>query len=133
SLVYNMADSRLRNIERFTKLLDSQFKIGRFRFGLDPIINLVPFLGDGVTVIASCLLVFTMYQHGASGKLVVKMLLNILIDALIGAIPLIGWLFDFYFKANERNLQLLKEHYTEEKHKGSGLDILLLILLICLI
>ncbi len=128
-----MADERLKNIERFTKLLDSQFKIGRFRFGLDPIINLVPFLGDGVSVIASCLLVFTMYKHGASGKLVIKMLLNIFIDAVIGAIPLIGWLFDFYYKANERNLRLLKEHYTEDKHRGSGLDILLLILILCLV
>lgn len=127
-----MTDNRLKNIERITKLMDSEFKIGRFRFGLDPLINLFPFLGDGISVLISCLLVITMYQHGASGKLIIKMLLNVIIDAIIGAIPLAGWFFDFYFKANERNLKLLKEHYQERKHRGSGIDILIMLLITCL-
>ena len=126
----NHSDPRLRNIEKLAKLMDSQFKIGRFRFGLDPIINLFPFLGDAVAVIISLFIVFTMYKHGASGKLVIKMLLNVLIDAVVGAIPLLGWVFDFYFKANEKNILLLKEHYVEGKHRGSGLDILFIILIV---
>src|SRR5690606_27130017 len=118
------------DIERLAKLMDSQFKIGRFRFGLDPIANLFPILGDSITVIISLFIVFTMYKHGASGKLIIKMMLNVLIDAIIGAIPLLGWIFDFYFKANEKNILLLKEHYVEGKHRGSGLDILLIVFII---
>jgi len=117
-------DNRFKNIERISRLMDSQFKIGGFRFGLDPIFNFVPFLGDGISVIISALLVGTMHKHGASNKIIVKMAFNILIDAIIGAIPFIGWIFDFYFKANDRNVKLLKEHYQEGKHQGSGKNIL---------
>ena len=126
----NHPDPRLRNIEKLARLMDSQFKVGRFRFGLDPIINLFPILGDSITVIISLFIVFTMYKHGASGKLVIKMMLNVLIDAIVGAIPFLGWIFDFYFKANEKNILLLKEHYVEGKHRGSGLDILFIIFIV---
>ncbi len=117
-------DSRLKHIEWISKLLDSQFSVGGFKFGLDPILNLIPFVGDGATTIVSLMMVYTMRKHGASSKIVVKMLGNVLIDTLIGAIPLIGWIFDFYFKSNDRNLILLKEHYQEGKHTGSGKGIL---------
>lgn len=115
---------KLKNIKRLSKLMDSQFKIGNFKFGLDPIINLVPFLGDGVSVIISSFMIYTMSKHGASGKILVKMILNIILDAVIGAIPVLGWAFDFYFKANDRNLKLLTEHYEENKHTGSGKGLL---------
>jgi hypothetical protein len=117
-------DPRLKNIARVSKLLDSQFQIGGFRFGLDPIVNFVPFLGDASTTIVSLMLVYTMRKHGASSKIVVKMLGNVLIDFAIGAIPLIGLVFDFYFKANNRNLKLLEEYYLEDKHTGSGKGLL---------
>lgn len=120
--------SKISHIEKIVKLMDSQYKIGGLKFGLDPILNFIPFLGDGITALISGLLVFTMYKHGASGKVVVKMCLNVLIDAIIGAIPLLGWVFDFYFKANEKNLKLLKEHYEDGKHQGSGRNIILLII-----
>lgn len=126
----NHSDPRLRDIEKLARLMDSQFKIGKFRFGLDPIINLFPILGDSITVIISLFIVFTMYKYGASGKMVIKMMLNVLIDAIVGAIPFLGWIFDFYFKANEKNILLLKEHYVEGKHRGSGIDILFIIFIV---
>jgi hypothetical protein len=128
-------DPRLKNIARISKLLDSQFKIGGFRFGLDPIINFVPFLGDASTTIVSLMLIYTMRKHGASSKIVVKMLGNVFIDFAIGAIPLIGLVFDFYFKSNNRNLKLLEEYYLEDKHAGSGKGLLfgVLVLFIVLI
>jgi hypothetical protein len=118
------SEDKLKNIKRISKLMDSQFKIGSFKFGLDPIINLIPFLGDGISVIISGLMVYTMTKHGASGKILVKMILNVIIDAVVGAIPVLGWIFDFYFKANDRNLKLLTEHYEENKHTGSGKGLL---------
>ncbi len=112
--------NKLKNIETISKLLDSQFKIGGFRFGLDPILNLIPFAGDGATALVSVMLVYTMGKHGASNKLIARMLLNVFIDFVVGAIPILGWVFDFYFKANDKNVRLLKAHYTEGKHTGSA-------------
>jgi len=109
-------------VERLAKLLDNQFRFPgtNFRFGLDPILNLVPILGDVSGFLLSLVLLATMLKHGVSRKLVILMALNILIDTVIGAIPLIGNIFDFYFKSNARNIRLLREHYEEGKHQGSG-------------
>lgn len=115
-------NNRLVWVERLAKLLDNQFRFPgtNFRFGLDPILNLVPILGDVSGFLLSLVLLATMLKHGVSRKLVILMALNILIDTVIGAIPLIGNIFDFYFKSNARNIRLLREHYEEGKHQGSG-------------
>lgn len=120
-------DKTFEWIESIARLMDTQYKLPgtRFRFGLDPILNLIPFAGNGITVIISFLLVILMNRYGVSGKVVVKMIGNIAIDGLIGAIPVLGNLFDFYYKSNTRNVQLLKDHYGEGKHQGTGLGIIL--------
>ena len=117
-------DTRLKYVRKISTLLDSQFEIGGFKFGIDPILNFIPFAGEGATTLISLALVYTMNKHGASSKIVVKMLGNVLIDFVLGAIPLLGWIFDFYFKANDRNLKLLNEHYIEGKHTGSAKGLL---------
>lgn len=126
-------DARLKMIKRVTKLMDEQFNIGGFKFGLDPILNFIPCAGDigGYTV--SVALIFTMLQHGVSGKLAMKMLWNATLDAVIGAIPLVGWIFDFTYKANTRNVKLLSEHYTQGKHGGSATPVIIGFLLSVLI
>lgn len=78
-----------------------------------------------MSFLASGALVLTMVRHGASGQLAARMLGNIAIDALVGAIPFLGDLFDVAFKANVKNVELLKEHYDEGKHSGSGWGIFL--------
>jgi hypothetical protein len=117
------------------KLLDSKFEIPGtgIRFGLDPLLSLMPVLGDLITLIISSMLIYTMHNHGASRKVVVKMMLNAGLDTMIGAIPLVGTVFDVFYRANDRNVRLLKEHYFEGKHQGSGTGLLLMILLIALI
>lgn len=128
-------DERLRWVERTSRLMDNQFRLPgtSFRFGLDPIINFVPILGDLSGFLISAALVLTMAQHGASRKVVILMVLNVLLDAAIGAIPLIGWIFDFTFKANTRNINLLRKHYTQGKYQGSGKGIIITIILVLLI
>ncbi len=124
---YRHKDSKsLKWVERVSNLMDEKFKLPgtNFRFGLDPILNLIPFLGDISGFIVSAVLVSTMARHGASGKVVILMLMNIVLDATIGAIPVLGQIFDFAYKANTRNIKLLKEHYEEGKHQGSGANIL---------
>lgn len=82
--------------------MDSRFRIGNFRFGLDPILNFIPFGGQIATFIISLVLVSVMYRNGASSKVAVKMLLNVTWDALLGSIPIFGNVFDFFNKANEK-------------------------------
>ena len=120
-------------VERLSVLLDSRFRIGNFRFGLDPILNFIPFAGQITTLIVSLILVVVMSRNGASGKVVIKMLLNVTYDALLGAIPVLGNVFDFFNKANDKNIKLLHEHYYESKHQGSGIGILLILVFSILI
>lgn len=113
-------------VERVARLLDSKYRIPgtRFRFGLDPLINLVPFLGDIVGFFIQGMLVVYMLRYGASGKVALKMFLNVLFDTFIGGIPVLGQIADFFFKANNRNIKLLKEHYQEGKHQGNAKGII---------
>ncbi|GAB3222374.1 DUF4112 domain-containing protein [Hymenobacter seoulensis] len=122
-------DERLRWVERISHLLDSQFRVPgtNWRFGLDPLMGLIPVVGGLPSLAVSGALILTMMRHGASGQLVVRMAFNVLIDTLIGAIPVLGNIFDFAYKANNRNVRLLREHYAEGKHQGSGKGILLLL------
>lgn len=117
-----VAAEQLHWLEEVVKVLDDRFRIPgtRIRFGLDVLIGLVPWLGDAVSLAISGMLILVMARHGASGLLVLRMLGNVTIDYLIGAIPLLGDLFDLSYRANRRNLRLLKEHYEEGKHQGSG-------------
>lgn len=119
-------------IKRLVYLMDEQFRIPGtdFRFGLDPLINLFPVLGDLSGFIISAGLLVAMAKRGAGNKLVVLMAINIFLDSTIGAIPVIGTIFDFYFKSNSRNFKLMREHYVNGKHQGSGKNTLMLALAI---
>ena len=125
---------RLKWVEQIAYLLDEKFRLPgtKFRFGLDPLMNLIPIAGDISGFIVAAALVWVMAKHVVSRKVLILMILNIFIDALIGAIPLIGQVFDFYYKANSRNIVLLKEHYEEGKHQGKGTGVLIMVFLVLL-
>ena len=120
----------LTQVETFARLLDSQFTIPgtNIKFGLDAIVGLLPVGGDAASFLASSGLVLVMARNGASGAVVARMVFNIALDALIGAIPVLGDLFDVAFKANNRNVKLLRAHYQEGKHRGSGWPIFIVAL-----
>lgn len=126
---------QLKWVERVAYLLDEKFRFPgtKFRFGLDPVINLIPIAGDISGFLVAAALVWVMARHGVSRKALILMLLNIFLDAIIGAIPLIGQVFDFYYKANSRNIKLLKEHYEEGRHQGNGTGVLIMIFLVLLV
>lgn len=115
-------DDRLKWIERLSALMDDRFRIPGtdYRFGLDAIIGLVPYAGDLTGFAVSGSIIAIMLKHGTSGKLILKMLGNILFDSVIGAVPILGDIFDFSFRANRRNVNLLKEHYENGEHNGSA-------------
>jgi hypothetical protein len=82
----------------------------KFRFGLDPIIGLIPGLGDTASAIVSALALIQAARRGVPKVLLARMSLNILINELVGIIPGIGDAFSFWFKSNTRNYRLLQEH-----------------------
>ncbi|MDB5121538.1 MAG: hypothetical protein JWN56_2756 [Sphingobacteriales bacterium] len=127
--------SPIKWVERVSYLMDESFRIPgtNFRFGLDPLLNLIPVLGDVSGFAVSGMLVLTMAKKGVSNKVITLMILNIVLDFIIGGIPIIGNIFDFAYKANSRNIKLLKEHYTENKHQGSGKNIIAIVVIILLI
>lgn len=108
-------------IDNMSKVLDNRFRIPGtdIRFGVDFLIGLVPYAGDMLSFGISGTLVLAMARHGVSGRVIAKMLWNIFLDTVVGAIPILGDLFDLTYKANRRNVNLLKEHYHEGKHTGS--------------
>ncbi|RMG85293.1 MAG: DUF4112 domain-containing protein [Bacteroidetes bacterium] len=122
----------LRFIDAVSDLLDTRFRIPgtEIRFGLDFLIGLVPYAGDLFSFGLSGLLVLAMVRNGVSGMVVAKMLWNIFLDTTVGAIPVLGDLFDLKYKANRRNFELLKEHYEEGKHRGSIWPVLLVVLVL---
>ena len=81
-----------------------------FRVGLDPIVGLVPGLGDGSTAVFSSVILLQSLRAGVPRIVIVRMALNILINSLLGAAPGIGDLFSVWFKSNRKNYALLQKH-----------------------
>lgn len=104
---------RLPDLQRYAKVLDKAFRIPgtNIRFGLDPIIGLIPGLGDLASPIFAALLVVEGSRLGIPKIILLRMVVNALIDAVIGAIPFAGAVGDIFFRANTKNLALL-EHYS---------------------
>lgn len=95
------------------RLLDNQFNIGRFRFGLDPIIGLVPGVGDVISLIFSGYLIWIAYKIKVPQKAINTMIKNLIIDLIIGIIPFFGEIGDFWYKANEKNWAILQKYSKE--------------------
>jgi Domain of unknown function (DUF4112) len=110
-------DPDLARLDVLAKLLDNQFRVPgtNFTFGLDGIVGLIPYLGDLAGFAVSGLLLRTMLRKGAGPVLMLRMMGNFVLDAVVGVIPFLGDLFDFGFKANRRNVALLKEYYADGK------------------
>jgi hypothetical protein len=106
-----MPDQKRKTANRLAELLDSQFKIPNtnIRFGLDPIISLIPGAGDVIAGVISLYFLIQGAIHGGRTAVLGRMFINILLDVLIGSIPLLGDLFDVYWKANLRNARILNE------------------------
>src|SRR5687768_2411412 len=83
------------------------------RIGLDAILGLIPGGGDIAGAALSGYIVLTAARHGASKAVIGRMLLNVLLDTTIGAIPILGDLFDVAYKSNMRNVALLERHAAQ--------------------
>ncbi len=107
------SDARtLAALRKWSVLLDSAFRVPgtRMTFGLDPILGLIPGLGDVTTPLFSALLLLHAVRWRIPRVIQLRMLINAAADLAIGAIPLLGDFIDFGWKANVRNLALLEQH-----------------------
>ena len=87
-----------------------RFPATRFKFGLDPLIGLVPGIGDTASAVVSALVLIQAARAGLPKILLVRMSLNVLINEVVGIIPGVGDAFSFWFKSNKRNYELLLAH-----------------------
>lgn len=117
-----ITDPDLARLDTLATWLDNRFRIPgtNIRFGLDGIIGLVPYLGDMAGFVVSGILLRMMIQRGAGPLLMLRMMGNFAFDAVIGIIPIAGDLFDFGYKANRRNVALLKKYYADGAPKPSA-------------
>jgi hypothetical protein len=101
---------QLADLNLLANLLDARWKVPgtSIRFGVDALFGLVPVFGDFATGIASIYMVMRARELGAANGLIARMVGNVALDTVIGSIPVLGSIFDVYFKANQRNLRLLR-------------------------
>jgi hypothetical protein len=130
-------------IEQLSDWLDSRFTIRgtNIRFGLDALLGLIPGLGDAVTAIVSLYIISLATRHQLPKFTMARMAVNVLIDFLVGIVPVVGDLFDVAWKANTRNVELLRHSMAENPQRARkarmsdwlfvvGLTLLLLLALV---
>lgn len=106
------AARRLHRLRRLAWWLDRSFGVGpKGRFGLDPLLGLIPGVGDWAAAVLSLYIVYEATRLGLSWSVIGRMTANIAIEAVVGAVPIAGDAFDFFWQANTRNLRLVERHY----------------------
>jgi hypothetical protein len=114
--------------ESLTRWLDDAIRIPgtRIGIGLDALLGLLlPGLGDAATGVVSLGLLWVALQRRLPKVVLVRMLINLGVDALVGAVPILGDLFDVAWKANRKNLELIQRHEANPNAKPSASDYLL--------
>jgi hypothetical protein len=122
----------VRRLDVLAQLMDNAFLIPGLnrRVGLDAIIGLVPGIGDAVTTVIQSYIIWEARRLGAPASVIARMVGNVALDGLVGVIPLVGDLFDATFKANIRNMRILRDYleksdpdlfrHTEPVRPGDG-------------
>jgi len=105
-------EAGFRRLRHVAKLLDSAIVIPglRVRIGADAILGLVPGIGDAAMGLIGAYLIYEAHRLGAPKSALVRMIANLALDTAIGAIPVAGDIWDFFFRANDRNMQILARH-----------------------
>lgn len=112
-----------KSLDDLSRYLDGLFRIPgtRWRFGLDALIGLIPNVGDTLTFFPSMYILFSGVRYGVPKITLLRMALNIAIDYLVGMIPFLGDAFDFVWKSNKKNMELIRTRATG-RDKGTRGD-----------
>src|SRR5689334_14106933 len=120
-------------IERLAWLMDESIRIGPWSIGLDPLMGLVPGIGDMAGALVSMFIISRALRQGIARSAVVRMLINVGSDALIGAIPFLGDIFDFAWKSNAKNVAIYKEALRGEREPIRDWVFISIVLVVCLV
>jgi hypothetical protein len=115
----------MESLDRLARLLDDFIRIPflNVRVGLDPILGLVPWVGDTLTALFSLYLIGSAVQYRAPKVIIMRMAMNVAFDYLLGIIPFIGDASDFFVKSNRWNMDLLRR-YAQDRRRPSLSDYL---------
>lgn len=104
---------RLRKLATIARLMDTAIGIPgtRFRFGADSIMGLLPVVGDGAGAMVGLYIVNEARRLGVPPEKLARMVGNIAMDAAVGSVPILGDLFDVYFKSHRRNVDMIIDHF----------------------
>lgn len=108
-------DARLDQLRRLARLLDDGLRIPgtQIGIGLDPIIGLIPGVGDAAGAIMGAAILMEAARRGVPRATLVRIVGNVVLDAALGSVPVAGDLFDVFWKANRRNMSLLERHAAD--------------------
>jgi len=127
----------LGELELLATWMDSAFQIPgtKIRFGLDALLGLVPGLGDVLTSLISLHIVRSAQRAGVSRATLARMTANIGIDLATGMVPVAGDAFDIYWKANQKNLQILRRHVSDpsSRRKAAASDAVFFAILVVIV
>ena len=124
-------EERIIRLKRLSERLDETFTVPGtdYKIGIESIIGVIPLVGDLIGGVISTYIMYSGIKIGASPRIIAQMAANIAIDFAIGSIPIVGDLFDFVWKANKKNVELIEETtlLNEETNKINYLIVAMLI------
>jgi hypothetical protein len=115
-------DAPLRRVRWLSNPLDERYRIPgtRYRIGLDGLLGFLPGIGDTIGALLSLYILFEAIQLGIPGTTLLRMVANIGLDTVVGAIPVVGDVFDIAWKANKKNADLLSVYVASQAAKSPG-------------
>jgi hypothetical protein len=105
---------RLEWLDRLSQLFDTAFVVPgtNIRFGVEAILRLVPGMGDVAASALSCFLLYQAHRLGVPRHILLRMIANVAVEGIVGSVPLLGDAFDVTFRANRRNVRILREYFS---------------------
>lgn len=107
---------------RIVQVMDLRFNVLGVRFGIDPMLDIIPGVGNALAALTSCYLFWIAYRLDVPRWVYLRMLWNITADYVLGAVPFIGIVFDVFFRANVKNFALLEKYFDPDILVGEVID-----------
>src|SRR5436309_2265011 len=120
-------------LEWLAWLMDESIAIGPWKIGLDGLVGLIPGIGDMAGAAVSAVIILGAAQRGIARSAVVRMVINVAIDAFVGSLPLFGDIFDFAYKSNMRNIQIYREALSGDRRAIKDWAFIVLVVLVLLV
>lgn len=120
-------------VEWLAWIMDNSIPIGPWRVGMDGFIGLIPGIGDLATALISTLIISRAMQSGISKSAIMRMVINVGLDSIAGAVPFFGDIFDFAYKSNTYNLEIYREALRGERQPMRDWTFVLFVSLILLV